>query len=138
MTRDLTPLEVCERLVGPIEVFGPIAGVGCKAPYNWRHARGLRQSGEIPYDHYKRALLAHSDRHGLGLTAEHLIRGASQAEIDAILAARPGPGGEGSPGGMAPGASPSAHAADPSPAAKRQRAGEGSGDAQATPLDPAA
>ena len=37
-----------------------------------------------------RRLLDLSDARGLGLTAEHLIRGADEAEIAAILAAREG------------------------------------------------
>jgi len=35
-----------------------------------------------------RTLLQHSRQHNLGLTADHLIFGATRAEVDAILAAR--------------------------------------------------
>lgn len=58
-----------------------------KAAYTWQKPSEQRLAGDIPPVH-QRALLDHSDRHGLGLTAEHLIRGASEAEVAAILDAR--------------------------------------------------
>lgn len=88
MNPNLTPLEVCERLIGHIERIGPSIGLGRKVAYHWRHARKDREGGDFPSPGVMRALLDHSDRNGLGLTAEHLIRGASEAEVAAILAAR--------------------------------------------------
>jgi hypothetical protein len=91
MGKHVTPTEVVERLIGKPDVIGKIAGVDGKAPYQWRTARGLRAAGDIPYTSHMRALLAHSTAHDLGLTADHLIWGASEAEIAAILAARTAP-----------------------------------------------
>lgn len=88
MGKHLTPLEVCERLIAPIQSLGPICGLGPKAAYLWRHANSSRDPGDIPSGPNQRALLDHSDAHGRGLTALHLIRGADEAEIAAILAAR--------------------------------------------------
>lgn len=88
MGKHITPLEVAERLVGPIEEVGEIVGLHRKSPYVWRRPSREREAGDLPSAPIMRRLLAHSDAHGLGLTADHLIRGASQDEIDAILAAR--------------------------------------------------
>ncbi len=87
MSYDLTPFAVCERLIGPIERLAEITGQSSKAPYRWRTGSGWRDVGDLP-PRANRALLDHSDRHALGLTAEHLIRGASAAEVAAILADR--------------------------------------------------
>jgi hypothetical protein len=72
-----------------------------------------------------RALLAHSAARGLGLTAEHLLFGAADAEIAAILAARAAatPSGDLSP-----------EPADPATAGGATEAGEGGGgDCAAAP-----
>lgn len=87
----LTPAQVVERLIGPPEVSGPAIGYGQKAAYHWRHARKGRDAGDLSSPVVMRALLAHSDTHGLGLTAEHLIRGAAEDEVAAILAGRDAP-----------------------------------------------
>lgn len=83
-----TPLEVVERLIGRPETVGEICRVNAKSPYQWRGASRGREAGDIPYAAHMRALLTYSDQHGLGLTAEHLIWGASEIEVDAILNAR--------------------------------------------------
>lgn len=84
MQSDLTPFQVLERLIGPPPELSRIVGHSRTAAYNWR----MRAPGDVPTPAAMRRLLAHSDAHGLGLTADHLIRGASLAEIEAILAAR--------------------------------------------------
>ncbi len=95
MGNHCTPLEVCQRLIekigdfGIIETIGTICGIHPKSPYQWRDAQGLRAAGDIPFASHMRRLLAHSAAHQLGLTAEHLIWGADEAEVEAILAARP-------------------------------------------------
>lgn len=86
----LTPMQVCERLIGPPEVLGPAIGYGMKAAYHWRRERDGRRPGDMPSAEVMRLLLAHSTAHQLGLTAEHLIWGADEAAIEAILAARTG------------------------------------------------
>ncbi|HMO07050.1 MAG TPA: hypothetical protein PKD10_05300 [Paracoccaceae bacterium] len=93
MRRHLTPTEVCERLIGRPEVLSGIVGLQAKAAYGWRHGNAMRDAGDILPRH-ARALLVHSAARGLGLTAEQLLFGASEDEIDAILAKRiaPAPG----------------------------------------------
>lgn len=92
MVHELTPLQVCERLIGPPPVIARAAGYTEKAAYAWRAAsspaaRQRREAGHMP-PRAMRALLLHSDEHALGLTARHLIMGAGEAEIEAILQAR--------------------------------------------------
>ena len=87
MSNNLTPIEVCERLVAPVEELAVLCGFQRKTSYRWRTGSGWRDVGDLP-PRANRALLDHSDRHALGLTAEHLIRGASAAEVAAILADR--------------------------------------------------
>lgn len=87
MSNNLTPVQVCERLIAPIEVLSEMSGFGKKYGYAWRRPAKTRDAGDMP-PRVNRTLLAHSKKMGLGLTAEHLIRGATQAEIDEILAAR--------------------------------------------------
>jgi hypothetical protein len=88
MSDDLTPLEVCERLIGPIPMLASICGYVDTAPYGWRRASKTRGNGDLPGAPVMRKLLEHAARHGLGLTARHLICGATTDEIAAILAAR--------------------------------------------------
>lgn len=79
-------MEVCEALIGPVEVIGPIVGAGPKSAYGWRHASKLRDAGDITSARHMRALLAHAAARGIPLTAEHLIRGASADEVAALVA----------------------------------------------------
>lgn len=88
MSNNLTPLQVCERLIGPFPVITAILGYGDKAAYGWVRPSKRRCGGDLPSAGIMRALLTHSTAHGLGLTADHLIWGASEAEVAAILAAR--------------------------------------------------
>ncbi len=88
MSEHLTPIAVCEALIGKPEVIGAVCGIDLKAPFGWRRAAEGRDAGDITSARHMRALLAHSETHGLGLTAGHLIRGAARAEVEAILAAR--------------------------------------------------
>jgi hypothetical protein len=81
-------MTVCERLLGKPSEIGRAIGMNEKAAFHWRHANSSRDAGDLPSAPVMRRLLAYSDAHGLGLTAEHLIRGADEAEIAAILAAR--------------------------------------------------
>lgn len=88
MSNHLTPTEVCLRLIGPPSLIGEITGVDGKSPYQWHNGRGFRAAGDIPYTSHMRALLAYSAARNLGLTADHLIWGAPEADITAILDAR--------------------------------------------------
>lgn len=91
MSNHLTPLEVCERLIGKPETVAEASGLHKKSAFPWRHASKWREAGDLPSAKIQRALLAHSAAHRLGLTADHLIWGAAEAEIDAILAEREAP-----------------------------------------------
>ena len=88
MTHNLTPMQVCERLIGKPEAIGMAAGLGDKAAYHWRNERKGRAAGDLPRASIMRALLAHSAAHQLGLMADHLIWGAPEDEVAQILAAR--------------------------------------------------
>lgn len=88
MSNYLTPLEVCERLIGKPETVAEASGLHKKSAFPWRHASKWRDAGDLPSAKIMRALLTHSDDHALGLTARHLIWGAPEAEIAEILAAR--------------------------------------------------
>lgn len=94
MKHELTPLEVCERLIGPLQVIADVIGYGPTAPYLWEKPAKNRAAGDLPSAIIMRALLAHSAAHQLGLTAEHLIWGADEAEIEEILAQRDAPAPE--------------------------------------------
>ncbi len=87
----LSPLQVVERLIGPPEAIGRAISISEKAAYHWRNQRTYRAAGDLPSADVMRRLLAHSEANNLGLTAEHLIRGAAEDEIAAILAARGAP-----------------------------------------------
>lgn len=78
-------MTVCERLIGTPEEIARICGIAEKSPYAWRFASKGREAGDLTSAVHMRRLLAHSEAHGLGLTAEHLIRGASEAEVQEIL-----------------------------------------------------
>jgi hypothetical protein len=91
MTNHLTPLEVCERLIGKPEVLAEICGLHVKSAFPWRRSSKWREAGDLPSVKIMQRLLAHSAAHNLGLTAEHLIWGAAEGEIAEILAARAQP-----------------------------------------------
>lgn len=91
MTLHLTPLAVLKRLIGSESVIAGICGVSDKAPYHWNRPAKGRPAGDLPGTPHQRKLLAHSKRHRLGLKARHLIEGASEREVAAILSERPAP-----------------------------------------------
>lgn len=88
MSKHLTPAEVVEALIGKPAIVGAILAIHVKTPFGWRRATKFRDAGDITSPVHMRALLAHSAARGLGLTADHLIWGASAEEVAAILAAR--------------------------------------------------
>ncbi|MEM9726075.1 MAG: hypothetical protein AAF909_11495 [Pseudomonadota bacterium] len=85
MKTRLTPADVVFAMIGPPDVVGPICETHVATPYNWMRASGGRDAGDIPSARHMRRLLAHAEAEGIPLTAEHLIRGATQAELDALL-----------------------------------------------------
>lgn len=86
MTSHLTPTDVVERLIGGFDIIASIVGRDEKSMFNWRRASGLREAGDIPGTPLMRKLLNHARENGIPLTAEHLIFGASEAEIAALTA----------------------------------------------------
>lgn len=88
MSNYLTPVTVAERLIGDIELISDILGLSDKAAYSYRNPTSQRDAGDFPSSRHLRKLLKYSDDNKLGLTAEHLICGASEADVNAILAAR--------------------------------------------------
>jgi major membrane immunogen (membrane-anchored lipoprotein) len=91
MTRHLTPIQVCQRLIGRPEEISLVCGFQEKAAYHWRNASKSRDAGDLPSARVMRALLAHAAVKNLGLTADHLIWGATEDEVQAILDARTAP-----------------------------------------------
>lgn len=89
MSKNLTPSEVVERIIGRPEVIGLAIGIGQKAPYHWRRASKGRAAGDITSASHMRRLLAYAAAHRLPLKPDHLIWGADEAEIIALLAAMP-------------------------------------------------
>ncbi len=81
-------MQVCEALIGKPEQIAAAIGVADKVPFAWRHPAKGRAAGDITSAIHMRLLLAHSARHGLGLTPDHLIWGAREEDIAAILADR--------------------------------------------------
>lgn len=81
-------MEVAECLLGTPSQLAMIVGLERTAGFGWRHPSKNRDAGDLPSARVMRRLLAHSEAQGLGLTADHLIRGAARAEVEAILAAR--------------------------------------------------
>ena len=79
-------MQVCERLIGKPEQIAAAIGLKEKAPYHWRNARTGRAAGDFPSATVMRQLLAHAAARQIPLTADHLVWGASEAEVDAILA----------------------------------------------------
>lgn len=88
MSDHLTPVQVCERLIGPLPVLERIAGYRPKAGYGWLRSAAGRAPGDFPSTALQKRMLAYSNQHDLGLTADHLVFGAEASEIEAILAAR--------------------------------------------------
>ena len=81
MSNHLTPLQVCEALIGPLEKIGLAAGLTEKAPYRWRNASQYRDAGDIPLKS-ARKLLAYAAARGVPLKAEHMVFGAPKTEVE--------------------------------------------------------
>lgn len=95
MSDQLTPFQVCERMLGSASEIALICGFDRTAAYAWRNSprpsrsfsAKSRDPGDLPSSRIQRRLLAHAAARGIPLTADHLIWGAPAAEIDALLAA---------------------------------------------------
>ena len=79
-------MQVCERLIGKPEQIAAAIGLQEKAPYHWRTARTGRAAGDLPSVAVMRRLLVHASANAIPLTADHLIWGASEDEVAALVA----------------------------------------------------
>ena len=79
-------MQVVERLIGKPEQIAKVVGYKEKAAFPWRNATQKRPAGHFPSTMIIQRLLAHAAAHQIPLTADHLIWGASEAEIEALLA----------------------------------------------------
>lgn len=96
MSQHLTPVQICERIIGPPEVLGRVCGTADKSPYGWRGASANRDAGDIPSSRHMRALLAHAAAKGLPLVADDLIWGLSEDDLARRLADHAIPAGNSS------------------------------------------
>ncbi len=89
MSNNLTPLAVCERLIGPYPVIAAICGYKAKSPYVWLRPSKGRAAGDFPSSRIIRQILAYAAARSIPLTAEDLIWGADADELAARLATPP-------------------------------------------------
>jgi hypothetical protein len=89
MSTHLTPVEVCERLIGPIEDVARIAGSHPKRGYSWRQRSKWADAGDFRSMRHVRALHAHACARGIPLTLDHLVWGASEDEVARLAAGLP-------------------------------------------------
>lgn len=75
MIDHLTPLAVCERLIGPKPELEKIAGYRPKAAYAWERTARHRAAGALP-PRAQQELLKHIRKAGLPIPADWLIVGA--------------------------------------------------------------
>lgn len=86
MTIHLTPVEVCERIVAPIEDLSRLCGLSPKAAYNWRRPSATRDAGDLTARQQRR-ILKHCEDRRIPMRPEWLIRGADAADLPAADAA---------------------------------------------------
>lgn len=83
MSRHLTPLEVCERLIAPISKLGTALGGHEKYAYSLKRPSAWRDDGDLP-PRAQRNALKFAEQHQIPLTAQHVIWGASEREIETL------------------------------------------------------
>lgn len=72
-------------MIGRPEQISLAAGLHEKTSYGWRSASRTRGAGDIPSAQIMRKLLAYARIQGLPLTAEHLVIGAPESDVLALL-----------------------------------------------------
>jgi hypothetical protein len=80
------PLEAAIAAFGSPEAVADICGRHRTTLYGWKRASVDRPAGDLPSTAIMRKLLAHARAHGIPLTPEHLIFGASAAEVEHLAA----------------------------------------------------
>lgn len=83
MQSRLSPVDVVFRLVGGPVVVAAICRQDRTTSMKWRTAGPRREAGDIPPGKM-RELLLYARANDIPLTAEHLILGADEAEIEAL------------------------------------------------------
>lgn len=86
MSSYLTPLEVCQKLIGPLDRLAHIAGVTAKSPYHWKRPSKTRAAGHLP-PNVLVAMLAHVEGRRLPVTARDLVLGMSEDEMEQRISA---------------------------------------------------
>ncbi|MEO0680481.1 MAG: hypothetical protein AAF192_08710 [Pseudomonadota bacterium] len=84
MTEWQKPTDIVFTLMGGASGVARICGLHRTAPYSWLKQSARGGGGYVPAGAAQRALLDHAEAHGIPLTAEHLIRGCSAAELKAL------------------------------------------------------
>ena len=82
-------MQVCERLIGKPEQIALAAKTQEKAPYHWRRERTGRAAGDLPSAGVMRNLLDFATTNRIPLTADHLIWGATEEDLAALVASLP-------------------------------------------------
>ena len=84
MSDHLTPVEVCQRLIGPLPDLERIAHYKPKSAYAWLRSSSDREAGYLPSVKLMQVFLTYAATHHIPLTADHLIWGAPADEIAAL------------------------------------------------------
>ncbi|MEX0306048.1 MAG: hypothetical protein AB3N12_01565 [Ruegeria sp.] len=84
MSDNLTPLEVCEKLIAPRKSLGALIGYKEKAAYSWAKPSKYRLAGDLPV-HAQRQILVEFRRRGLNADPAWLIEGAKRSDIEKFL-----------------------------------------------------
>lgn len=71
-------------MIAPVAHLGAVLGRNDKAAYAWQSASKWRDAGDMP-SRVNRDVLRYARRNGIPLTADHLIWGADEAEIAALI-----------------------------------------------------
>ena len=89
MSSNLSPVTVAERVFGSIERVAEITGNRPKSGYSWRWPSGTSDAGDFRSMRHVRAIHAYALARHIPLTLDHLIYGATEAEVEAILSNSP-------------------------------------------------
>lgn len=89
MSKHLTPVDVCEALFGGPGGIADVLDLSDKVGFHWRRGNARRQAGDIPSAEYMRRLLRAARRLGIALTAEHLLFGMTNNELEQLQALKP-------------------------------------------------
>jgi hypothetical protein len=86
MDKTHTPFDAIVAALGSVEAVADVCRRHRTTLYYWNRASADRLAGDLPSTEIMRRLLAHARAHGIPLTAEHLIYGASADELARLAA----------------------------------------------------